>query len=63
MISIKNLSFAFKKGKPIFNNLSLEMETGKIYGLFGLNGAGKTTLLNHISGMLFPKEGECLLMA
>ncbi len=61
MISIKNLSFAFKKGKPLFNNLSLEMETGKIYGLFGLNGAGKTTLLNHMSGMLFPKEGECLL--
>jgi len=61
MIYIKNLSFAFKKGKPLFNNLSLEMEAGKIYGLFGLNGAGKTTLLNHVSGMLFPKEGECLL--
>lgn len=61
MISIKNLSFAFKKGKPLFNNLSLEMETGKIYGLFGLNGAGKTTLINHMSGMLFPTEGKCLL--
>lgn len=61
MISIKNLSFAFKKNKPLFNSLSLEMDTGSIYGLFGLNGAGKTTLLNHISGMLFPKEGECLV--
>jgi len=61
MISIKNLSFAFKKGTPLFKDLSLELEAGKIYGLFGLNGAGKTTLLNHISGMLFPAKGECLL--
>lgn len=61
MISIKNLSFAFKKNSPLFNALSLEMRPGSIYGLFGLNGAGKTTLLNHISGMLFPTEGECKL--
>ncbi|MFO7848204.1 MAG: ABC transporter ATP-binding protein [Balneolaceae bacterium] len=61
MISIQNLTFAFKKGNPLFSGLSLQMNPGSIYGLFGLNGAGKTTLLNHISGMLFPKVGECLL--
>jgi len=61
MISIKNLSFAFKKGNTLFKDLSLELETGKIYGLFGLNGAGKTTLLNHMSGMLFPAKGECTI--
>lgn len=61
MISIKNLSFAFKKNSPLFSGLSLEMHPGSIYGLFGLNGAGKTTLLNHISGMLFPSGGECIL--
>lgn len=61
MISIKNLSFAFKKNTPLFNKLSLNMEAGKIYGLFGLNGAGKTTLINHMAGILFPTEGTCLL--
>jgi len=61
MISIKNLSFAFKKGKPLFKNLSLELRPGNIYGLFGLNGAGKTTLLSHMCGMLFPDEGNCTL--
>lgn len=61
MISIKNLSFAFKKNSPLFNELSLDMEAGKIYGLFGLNGAGKTTLINHMAGILFPTEGTCLL--
>ena len=59
MISINNLSFAFKKNQPLFKDLSIEMETGKIYGLFGLNGAGKTSLLNHISGILFPAKGDC----
>jgi len=59
MINIKNLSFAFKKGESLFNDLDWSLEPGKTYGLLGLNGAGKTSLFNIISGMLFPKNGEC----
>ena len=59
MINIKNLSFAFKKGESLFNDLDWSLEPGKTYGLLGLNGAGKTSLFNIISGMLFPKDGEC----
>jgi ABC-2 type transport system ATP-binding protein len=59
MVTIENLSFAFIKNQPLFSGLSLKLETGNTYGLFGLNGAGKTTLLNHISGMLFPADGIC----
>jgi len=62
MIRINNLNFAFKKGEPLFTGLSLELQPGRTYGLFGLNGAGKTTLLNHMSGMLFPAEGECIVL-
>ncbi|NBB77375.1 MAG: ATP-binding cassette domain-containing protein [Bacteroidetes bacterium] len=58
MVSIKHLTFAFKKNQPLFRNLNLMLEKGHMYGLFGLNGAGKTTLLNHISGLLFPKSGS-----
>lgn len=61
MVTIKNLSFAFKKGELLFNNLNMELQAGRTYGLFGLNGAGKTTLLNHISGMLFPSSGSCIV--
>ncbi len=61
MISINNLEFAFKKKKPLFTGLSWKLDMGRTYGLFGLNGSGKTTLLNHISGMLFPADGECLI--
>ncbi len=59
MVSIQDLSFAFKKNDPLFSGLSLELKPGNTYGLFGLNGAGKTTLLNHITGMLFPASGVC----
>lgn len=59
MVTIQNLSFAFKKNPPLFSGLNLKLEKGNTYGLFGLNGAGKTTLLNLISGMLFPNSGDC----
>lgn len=59
MIKLKNISFSFKKGEPLFNNLNWSLECGKTYGLLGLNGAGKTSLFSIIAGMLFPKEGEC----
>lgn len=61
MIKIEKLSFAFKKSEMLFNNLNMELHTGRTYGLFGLNGAGKTTLLNHICGTLFPEKGVCLI--
>lgn len=59
MISLKNVSFAYKKGESLLSHLNLELEKGNIYGLLGLNGAGKTTLLNLATGMLFPESGTC----
>jgi ABC-2 type transport system ATP-binding protein len=59
MISIDNLNFSYKRRKPLFENLSLEIPSGNIIGLLGKNGAGKTTLLKLISGMIFPDAGTC----
>ena len=58
MIQINDLSFYYKKGIPIFNNVSFRMKSG-IYGLLGENGVGKSTLLHIISGLQFPKSGSC----
>ena len=33
-------------GKEVLQDVSLELQPGKIYGLIGRNGAGKTTLLS-----------------
>ena len=57
MISIQNLSFAYKK-KQVFNGLSLEFKPGHVYGLLGRNGTGKSSLLHNIAGLLFPKGGS-----
>lgn len=61
MINITNLSFNYKSNLPIFNNVSFSLKNG-IYGLLGENGVGKTTLLHIISGLRFPKNGNCRVL-
>lgn len=62
MIHLSNLSFGYKKNKPLFNSLNLEVEKGNIYGLLGKNGAGKTTLMKLIAGLIFPTGGDINVM-
>lgn len=58
MIQIQNLSFGYNRKKLLYKNLTLNLESGSIYGLLGKNGAGKSTLLKNIIGLLFPKGGS-----
>ncbi|MDD4713841.1 MAG: ABC transporter ATP-binding protein [Bacteroidales bacterium] len=58
MIELKNMNFAYSKKKKIFEDLSLNIEGGHIYGLLGKNGAGKTTLLKLMTGLRFPQSGS-----
>ncbi len=50
MIKITNLSKAYGNIK-VLENINLELNKGKIYGIVGENGAGKTTLFNCIAGI------------
>lgn len=47
-------------GLTAVNRVSMQVETGEIYGLIGPNGAGKTTFLNSISGRFPPTSGKVL---
>ena len=58
MITIKELSFNYRKKNSLFNNFSLNLEDGRIVGLLGKNGAGKSTLLKLIAGILAPQKGK-----
>jgi ABC-2 type transport system ATP-binding protein len=58
-ISLKaeNLCKSFDGFKAV-ENLSLEIESGEIFGLLGPNGAGKTTSIKMITGLLKPDSGK-----
>jgi len=50
MIRATGLSKAYKK-KPAVDNLSFEVETGKVTGFLGPNGAGKSTTMRLMLGL------------
>lgn len=60
MIEIKNLSFGYKKSATVYDNFSLNIGAGEVFGLLGKNGTGKTTLLYLLTGLLHPQSGEIL---
>jgi len=62
MIQLTNIDFGYSKKRLLFENLSLELTRGHIYGLLGKNGAGKTTLLKLISGLRFISNGSALVL-
>lgn len=57
MIKIVNLSKKFGK-KLIFENINVNFEKGKIYGISGVNGSGKSVFFKIISGLLKPSSGS-----
>ncbi len=46
---------------PALNNLSLNLQSGKIVGLAGPNGSGKTTLLRILAGLDQAYSGEVMI--
>ena len=59
-ISINNLNFSYGKN-ILINNLNLEIQKGKIFGIFGKSGSGKSTLVDIITGLIQPKSGKILI--
>jgi ABC-2 type transport system ATP-binding protein len=45
-------------GKPVLTGVSLTVQPGEIYGLFGANGSGKSTLLRILAGAIRPDSGS-----
>lgn len=46
-------------GRPLFNGLSLNVESGARVAVMGRNGSGKSTLLRMMAGTLEPDQGSC----
>ncbi|MBB6368992.1 sulfate/molybdate ABC transporter ATP-binding protein [Chryseobacterium shigense] len=60
LLEINNLFFSHTKDKPLFQNLNLGFEEGRIIALAGESGCGKSTLLNLIYGLLDWESGEII---
>ena len=56
-VSIKNISFSYRKDYPVIKNLSLDIDQGDYVSILGHNGCGKSTLARILVGLLFSKEG------
>ena len=56
VITVEKISKSFDKN-VIFENCSLSVETGTVFGLVGLNGSGKTTFIRMLLGLLKPGRG------
>lgn len=60
MLSVKNIVKQYATHRAL-NDVSLDVDKGKIFGLLGPNGAGKTSLIRIITQITAPDSGEVLL--
>ncbi|WP_439697363.1 ABC transporter ATP-binding protein [Mucilaginibacter sp. AW1-7] len=57
MLSIRNIVKQYA-GHRALDDVSLEVESGQVFGLLGPNGAGKTSLIRIINQITAPDSGE-----
>jgi iron complex transport system ATP-binding protein len=64
-ISCENLNIGYSSKKDshvICSNISMQLETGKLYSLIGQNGIGKSTFLKTLTGILKPIQGTISIL-
>jgi len=60
-IEFKNVSFSYKPGKTVLENLGFSVPAGAFISLAGASGIGKTTILHLITRLFRPQEGAILI--
>ena len=60
ILALNKVSYSYRNGKNVLNDLNMEFEKGKFYTILGVSGSGKTTLLSLLAGLDEPKSGEVL---
>jgi ABC-2 type transport system ATP-binding protein len=60
----KDYYVGFWRPRPYraLDNLSIDVETGDVFGFLGPNGAGKTTTLKLLMQLVFPTSGEAAIL-
>jgi len=60
ILEAREVWFTYDSRNYILRNISLQIEPGRIYMVFGRSGSGKTTLLKILKGILRPTRGAIL---
>jgi ABC-2 type transport system ATP-binding protein len=60
-IEIRGLKKAYEDTEAL-RGISLEVNSGEMFGMIGPDGAGKTTAMRILCGLLDMDEGECTIM-
>lgn len=59
MLTVKNLTVAYDD-TPVFTDVAVNFNAGKITGIIGPNGAGKSTLIKAMLGLIKAQSGTVL---
>ena len=57
VLELRGVTKQYRKGPLANQDVSLDVESGEVFGLLGPNGAGKTTLVSQILGLVRPTAG------
>jgi len=61
MLETQNLTKVYEDGRLAVDHLTMKVEPGEIFCMFGANGAGKTTTINLFLNFIPPTEGTALI--
>jgi len=61
MLETINLTKIYEDGRMAVDHLTMKVEPGEIFCMFGANGAGKTTTINLFLNFIPPTEGTALI--
>ncbi len=60
-ITLDRVTFGYRAGSPILNDVSLHIAAGMSVAIVGESGAGKSTLLSLLAGLYVPDSGRILI--
>jgi ABC-type multidrug transport system fused ATPase/permease subunit len=60
-VSLERVVFGYEPGRPVLEDVSLEVKPGETIALIGATGAGKSTLVNLIPRFFDPWQGRILV--